>query len=187
MEQPTEVIYDIPGSFEVQQETLRDILNKVFPNGYGDKIMIDIGCGAAVNTQKFNFKHSYYIDLLPPENTASPQPFIQTDALTYLQGTYRCDILFALDFIEHFTKERGYELLDLVERRVTSVAIFFTPLGDLIVSHPGEEYSPHKHWSGWMPKDFTEKGYSTVIFPKFHNPWSDGIVHGAFFAWKAFI
>jgi hypothetical protein len=38
------------------------------------------------------------------------------------------------------------------------------------------------HRSGWLPEEFEKIGWHTIVFPKFHNPWQDGRVWGAFFA-----
>src|SRR4030067_693385 len=164
-------------------ELLEKVFEALLPRLIGDMSMVDIGCGEGRTTGQFNFKNKIFIDSMKPAGK-TPEPFHQGDALQFLKDSSGFDVLFALDFIEHLTKEKGNYLLDLTDIKIKNISIFFTPLGSLAQSNPNEKYNPHKHWSGWLPEEFIARGYEVAIFHRWHNPWEDGKVHGAFFAWK---
>jgi hypothetical protein len=54
--------------------------------------------------------------------------------------------------------------------------IFFTPLGDYMVD---DSLDPEGHHSGWLPEDFEQLGWATIVLPDYHPLL--GI--GAFYAW----
>lgn len=166
------------------QQLTKDIILSILPFNYKNMSMIDIGCRNAPITKTLNFKDKTFVDIIEPDDIQ--HPFYLLDAYDYLLYNSRhYDVLFAIDFIEHLDKVKGNALLDLVEVTINKLILFFTPTGYFALSNPGkEEFSPHKHWSGWEPNEFLDRGYDVIEFPNFHNPWTDGNKYGAFFAYK---
>ncbi len=122
------------------------------------------------------------------------QPYIDQVAarigtkLFYLRGTWETvlrsipdntvDTAFALDFIEHITKEEGLQLLVELRRIARKQIVVFTPCG-----YYPQTYAEHEsdawgmdgtHWqthrSGWEPEDFhsIDKGWEVVVCENFH-------------------
>lgn len=173
------------GSYALQENMVSEILYMAVGDTLANCSMLDIGCGNAPTTGKLPCQTKLFIDAITPQQI--PEPYLQADAVQFLiESQIQYDILTALDFIEHLSKSDGFKLLDAVEKKIRKCAIFFIPLGELAVSSVEENYHPHKHWSGWLPEEFEALGYDTIVFPTYHNPWEDGKVYGAFFAYKIF-
>ena len=152
---------NVTSSLSGSNEVFDKVINLLLPEGKEDMVMVDIGCGDARATKDLGFKGGVFVDLDKREN--SPEGTIVCDALGYLDGmhnvfNYKFDMLYALDFIEHLTKDKGNELLDIIEERI-KMAVLFTPLGHLAVSGGEEKFDIHKHWSGWLPEEFEARGH----------------------------
>jgi hypothetical protein len=76
------------------------------------------------------------------------------------------DTIFALDVIEHMTKDDGWRFLDLCAQKAKQTVIF-TPLGD---DPQGEiDGNPYQaHLSAWYPADFHL--WRVVTMMNFHGP-----------------
>lgn len=154
------------------------ILDALTPMGTRGLTMINLGAGDAKMTKGYPFKRRYLVDCQPRDT--SPKDLIQADCLQFMRLlTEKVDVIYALDFIEHLTKDDGLEILRLIEDKA-DVGIIFTPLGDLCV---GQTAGPDGHHSGWLPEEFQSRNWNTLICPSFHSPWFDGQTHGAFYAW----
>src|SRR5271157_339872 len=85
------------------------------------------------------------------------------------------DSIFALDVIEHFTKEMGIKFLKEAERIARSQIIIFTPLGFYPQSYTNDKIDRwgmeggvwQSHLSGWLPEDFGE-GWDILACKHFH-------------------
>jgi hypothetical protein len=143
-----------------------------------NKSMLDLGCNHAPCTSQLGFHQRKYVDVLPRTLDAESerQFFIQYNALDYLNdyGGYY-NVIVGLDFIEHLTKKKGFELM-LQTTLFSEKQIFFTPLGDYMVD---DSLDPEGHHSGWLPEDFEQLGWATIVLPDYHPLL--GI--GAFYAW----
>jgi hypothetical protein len=72
------------------------------------------------------------------------------------------DLITALDVIEHLPKADGLRLIDDMESLCSGRIIWATPNGPWAV-YPGVKY--HCHLSGWLPGEFTARGYSILLIP----------------------
>jgi SAM-dependent methyltransferase len=84
---------------------------------------------------------------------------VQADILDlpFADGSY--DVVTAFDVIEHLPKERGFRLLDELERICRGAVVVVTPFG--FVEQPAEPDQPWmEHLSGWWPDEFRTRGYA---------------------------
>lgn len=68
------------------------------------------------------------------------------------------DAVVAMDLIEHLPKEKGYELLDAMERTARKTVILFTPNG-FLPQPPAPDNPFQEHLSGWSYAEMRERGY----------------------------
>jgi len=142
-----------------------DCLKAICGNTDG-KSMADLGCNHAPYTCQLGFEKRTYIDILPRtlDEAKEQQYFVHDDALNWLiNQKENVDVSISSDHIEHLTKDKGFELLLLMEAK-SSKQIIFTPLGNYMVNE--QDTNPENHHSGWMPEYFA--GYAKIIFPKYH-------------------
>jgi hypothetical protein len=157
----------------------RDLIAALLPPDMASLSLLDLGCGSAAPTRRIACARQTFVDLARAPD--APEPFVEADALEYLRRDRTGhDAIFCLDMIEHLDHPVGEELLRLVTARARRVAVFFTPLGPMLLNPT----HPAGHRSGWWPEDFERLGYRTWAFPRFHHPWVDGITWGAFYAWR---
>jgi len=137
------------------------------------KTILDVGCGV-------NSPINYFVrhgQILHGLDISSAEIGKQTK--TKYQKVINCDIhdlnedgkyelITALDFIEHFTKEEGFEILDKIENLAQKRVVVVTPNG--FVSQTATADNPwQEHKSGWSVADFRERGYRVygMFGPKF--------------------
>ena len=89
-------------------------------------------------------------------------------------------MVFCHDMIEHLDHAGGEELLRLVTARARRLAVFFTPLGPMLLNPT----DPADHRSGWWPEEASSAWATAPAFPRFHDPWDDGLIWGGFYAWQ---
>lgn len=140
---------------------------------------LDLCCGEMSMTRLMKFKWSLHVDIQDFPLRPGSFPFIKSDVFDALRAISdgHFDVCFCSDGIEHFRKTDGLRLLSEMER-VSKLQIIFTPLGDMWL-HP-ESTDPHAHKTGWMPDELNNLGWTTKVFPRWHEKWN----FGAFFAWK---
>ena len=155
-----------------------EILTSLLPDGHEPLSLLDVGCGTAPVTRTFACQKRTFLDVARPDSP--PEPFLEADALSFIRETRPYDMIFSLDMIEHLDRPIGEELLALMPRKARRLAVFFTPLGPMLIN----PHDPRGHRSGWWPEEFEALGYRTWAFPRFHDPWMDGHAWGAFYAWK---
>lgn len=155
------------------------IIASLLPIGTPEMSLVDLGCGNAPRTRWITAASQTFVDTL--KTAHSPTSTIQSDLFAFMRrpGSY-FDLCFCLDVIEHFEKPMGYELLALIEERTRVMSVMFTPLGDMLIN-PSD---PTGHKSGWLPEEFEQRGWGTIVLPRFHDPWLDGKTWGAFFAMR---
>lgn len=142
-----------------------DVLRSICGDTKG-KSMIDLCCNLAPYTCQLGYAERTYVDVLPRtlDDYNEIQYFIQANVLDYLQDKTKCyDISIASDACEHFTKEDGMKLLQLMEQ-CSDKQILFTPLGAHMVET--DNYNPEAHHSAWYPEDTPE--YASIVFPNYH-------------------
>jgi len=75
------------------------------------------------------------------------------------ENSFEC--VMALDVIEHFPKEKGFELLEKMEALASKRVIVFTPNGFLSQDeHSGNVLQ--KHVSGWSVEEMRRRGYQVI-------------------------
>lgn len=140
------------------------------------KSMLDAGCYKAPYTPFLGFSDRVYVDIQGRllDHAEEQKNFIQDDALEYLYFCKRhFDVIVATDFLEHLTKEKGFEFMTMMKLQ-SDKQIIFTPLGDCMIT---DDDKPDSHHSGWTPKLFPDE-WLCIVFPDFHPTLNTG----AFFA-----
>lgn len=139
--------------------------------------MVDLGCHLAPYTPLLGFKERTYVDIQerPLDHNEDQNRFVIYDIVDYLKNRISLfDVAIASDVIEHLTQERGYDLLQCMEKKSLK-QVLFTPLGAYMVNTE-ESTNPDIHRSGWMPDLLPN--YLCIILPAFH----EALNIGAFFA-----
>lgn len=157
------------------------ILHAIIGDNTSDLTMIDLCCCHAPFTRQLDFASKVFIDAIEEGRgvTSDVGEFYVTDVLGDHEAVSnrKYDMCFAMDAIEHFSKEDGYRLLERMDAISTRKTILFTPLGDLMVSQDSGD--PDSHKSGWVPEDLP--GYAKIVCPEWHK---ENYGKGAFFFWK---
>lgn len=161
------------GSGELYLSILRRIIGPT-----DDKTLLDLCCGEMTQTRHLKFKGVLGVDLIDWPNR--PEQF--TCWVRDVRGLDKIspipfDVALCSDGIEHLQKKDGVELVKDMERHAR-LPIIFTPL-DAYKLNP-DSTDPDIHKCVWKPEEFEAMGWTTEVFPKWHE--SLGI--GAFFAWK---
>lgn len=140
-----------------------------------DKSMADLGCHTAPYTAQLGFKERTYIDIQDRglDFKEEEKYFVNQDIMDFLIEGKHYDVLISSDSIEHFSKEDGEAVLELMQL-YSNKQIIFTPLGAYNIT---KDDNPDSHRSGWYPKDF--KGWASIVLPNFHPSLNTG----AFFVW----
>lgn len=83
------------------------------------------------------------------------------------------DVVFCSQVIEHISRKKGTELLNLVEKLAKKRIVIGTPRGFMEQPHEFLGDNPHQfHKSGWGERDFKDRGYK--IFGIGFGPiWSE--------------
>jgi hypothetical protein len=134
--------------------------------------ILDVGCGIRPQTlvwPKLHICveiHDEYVEYLRERCSRSAHYLMihasWRDALRVM-ASKSVDTVFALDFIEHLSKEDGFDFLAQAERIARRQVVLFTPLGFFPQSyeHPNDKdrWGMHgtrwqTHRSGWTPEDF---------------------------------
>lgn len=165
----------VKGSQLVSDEVAKALL----PDSPESLSFLDIGCWDGKATKRVPAAQKTHVDVI--RHPSAPEPFVQSDGVTFLETSGQVGMIFAFDMIEHMERPKADRFLELVTRKADRLALFFTPLGPLKVTTHSTD--PFIQKSSWYPEDFEQWGYSTWVFPRFHDPWEDGKVHGAIFAW----
>jgi len=139
--------------------------------------MVDLGCHLAPYTPLLGFRERTYVDVQdrPLDHADEKKWLVQSDVVDFLKSTNNFyDTAIASDLIEHLSKERGKEMLTLMEYR-SHKQIIFTPLGAWMIS---EDKHPDSHLSGWIPEMLPD--YVSIVLPDFHPT----LTVGAFFSFN---
>jgi hypothetical protein len=135
---------------------------------------VDIGCGSAPHTRNLTVHGKrLFIDL--KKRIDSPEPFKEEDARGKFYIDY--DVLIGLDFLEHLTKEEGYQFL-IRACQANNFIILFCPEGEYIVP---DAVGPDQHQCGWTAKEMSDLGFQVWLAPNFHSTLN----LGAFLAWMS--
>jgi hypothetical protein len=168
---------NIEGSGELYLDVMRAICAET-----SQKSVLDLLCHRSPYTPQLGFRERTYVDIQnrPLDFKEEQQYFIQKDVFDYLHTTRikQFDVVICADGIEHLSEEKADKLIAecaiVAEKRV-----FFTPLGDCMLS---DDDHPDSHRSGWTPEKITERhsgGWGFIVFPDFHPTLNQG----AFFFW----
>lgn len=137
----------------------------------GSKSVLDVGCGS--NSPLAKIQKTFYsvgFDIFEPSIQKSKKMKIHDEYkignLLKMNKYFKpksFDTVVALDVIEHFEKNDGWELLKQMEKVAKKKVIIFTPFG-FTQQHPydGNPYQIHK--SGWRVNDFSRRGYKAYGF-----------------------
>ena len=165
---------------ELQDEGSGELQIKILKAICGDtsgKSMIDICCGEAPNTRKLGFEKKTFVDIFHRDLKEESDNFINEDIFKFSK-VYTYDVAIAMDCIEHFPKKDGYQFLKIMDS-LCDKRIIFAPLGDYLIETTPTT-NPDSHKSGWLPDEFEEMGWATIVLPNYHPTLNIG----AFFGWE---
>lgn len=154
-----------------------DVLNTICGSA-NRSYALDLMCCEGSSTKNLYFEKKIFVDI-QYRNVDRKKTDMQVvgDVFSFLHhDQFIYDVVFCLDGIEHLSKKDGYRLINTAQLAGEKV-IFFTPLGEYIIS---DDEDPDHHHSGWLPGDFEELGYSTIVFPAYHELLNIG----SFYAFK---
>jgi hypothetical protein len=138
--------------------------------------LLDLMCHKAPHTPLLGFESITFVDIQYRGldfKLRDSDLFIEQDAIKFLKNDEKFDTIICSDGIEHFSKEDGLLLLELIKQKSKS-SVIFTPYGDYMVDENSTH--PDTHKSGWTETDFEKMGYSCIIFPNFHPELNKGAI-----------
>ncbi|HWE49177.1 MAG TPA: methyltransferase domain-containing protein [Bryobacteraceae bacterium] len=137
-------------------------------------MILDVGSGIEPQTlvwPKLHIcveAHGEYVSYLRERLAGSPRYLVMNSVWEKALGILpdkSVDIVFALDFIEHLSKEDGLAFVAEAERVARRQVVIFTPLGYFPQTYDdataADRWGMHggywqTHRSGWVPEDFSE-------------------------------
>lgn len=132
--------------------------------------LLDVGCGAvsAVDRICATIPVTVGIDAHAPTiaRRRKDGPYGRYECVNALDagerfGPRSFDVVVAMDVVEHFEKDVGYRLLDVLETLARHRVIVFTPNGFLAQGElDGNPFQLHR--SGWAAADFETRGYQVT-------------------------
>lgn len=158
-----------------REETIR-IVDAIYQMS-GGAPMLDLGCRSAPLTRNFQ---GCWMECDPQPDTP-PQAIIgdiRTAPKVFVG--WKFNLLIMTDVIEHLTRQDAIDLLAEMAPLCRSLLVF-TPTGPWLTNPQATD--PHSHKSSWMPAEFYDDGSLIWEWPQFHH-MPDGVILGAFFAWK---
>ena len=131
--------------------------------------ILDVGCGRGESTAILNHRNNFRIlgldGFMPYISECKKKGFYDNLILTDINKLpvkkKSFDIILCLQVIEHLPKEKGLELLMLMEELGKKQVIISTPMG----VHRQEKYDGNplqEHQSFWLPNDFKKYGYKVI-------------------------
>ena len=132
--------------------------------------LLDVGCGinSPVSYLSKRPKHLVGVDGFQPSVDESRRKKIHDDYVCsdlldidkhFEVNSFEC--VMALDVIEHFPKDKGFDLLEKMEKLASKRVIVFTPNGFQAQNeHSGNALQ--KHVSGWSVEEMQKRGYEVI-------------------------
>lgn len=132
--------------------------------------LLDVGCGDGGLMSTLNDKRKYEVtgvDIFGPDlerarKTGAYKRLVKSDIRKMKFKDDSFDVVFSAHVVEHLMKKDGLQLLKKMEEIAREKVIIITPIGKKREqeAHSGNKYQEHK--SGWLPKDFSKKGYEVT-------------------------
>lgn len=134
--------------------------------------VLDLGCGdgefmKSIYSEKWKVTgvDIFGDSLIRAKNTGCYTTLIRGDVNQVCKDLIRkrrkFDVVFCSEVIEHIDKEKGEELLKLVDKLAKKRSVFATPRGFMEQPHEFLGGNPHQHHkSGWDINNFIRHGYS---------------------------
>lgn len=142
-----------------------------------DSTILDLGCGNGIPFQETNYPKLIGIDIfrkrfdMPEYDLVIFHDALRINEL-FLDNSF--DVVIGIDFIEHLSRENGFEIMEKAEKIAKKKVIFFTPK-EWSTNKQGVE-DPHNwsygnpanyHKSIWTEEDFTDRGYKVLGYQGF--------------------
>lgn len=155
---------------------------------YFDKYesLLDVGGGEGLlGVGVWKISRVACLDIFPPKT--KPSNFTLGNALdaVSIYGSKSFDVVLCCEVIEHLPKDKGPELLQVLEQVARKIVIVTTPRGFLDQDpskHPEAPWAdnPHqKHLCGYLQDEFMDLGYNVLLNNGIES--EDG---SAIIAWK---
>lgn len=138
----------------------------------GNETLLDIGCGynPAIKVVTSKMKRAVGMDAFMPSIEKARKDhthtdFILGDVMQDLSSikSKSYDVVMALDLIEHLEKEKGYWLIEQMERIAKKKVIIFTPNG-FVPQQPYDNNPWQEHKSGWDWKEMQKMDFRVLGF-----------------------
>ena len=111
---------------------------------------------------------------------------LENDINTVIDKYSNFDLITLFDVIEHFDKEEGIKLLELLLQKTKHI-IIFTPEGFLQqdkTTHPNIKDEGMIHRSGWFNNDFNKYNLNIKCLQNYHYPQGLNRWFNALLIWK---
>lgn len=143
-------------------------LYRLYKNLRGCRYILDVGCGISSPLRFLKGDiytigvDGYKLDLDMAKKFGTHNEYKLIDALSINKHFQNksFDAVLLLDIIEHFKKDRGYELIAKAERIAKKKIIIVTPNGFL--PQQSKNGDLQEHLSGWDCEDMRQLGYSVA-------------------------
>lgn len=138
----------------------------------GCRTVIDLGCGQSSPLPYCGVPYSVGVDVHrgyfedDSRRARGHSAYVLADVREVQFRERSVDAVIALEVVEHLPKSEGWQLIVNMERWARRKVIISTPNG-FVPQLPDEKNAHQEHLSGWLPEEFTARGYRVLGF----NGW----------------
>jgi hypothetical protein len=135
----------------------------------GCRTALDLGCGQSSPLPACGVPYAVGVDVHrgyfddDTRRARGHSAYVEADLRRVEFRERSVDAVLALDVVEHLPKEDGWALIRRMERWARCKVIISTPNG-FVPQLPDEKNAHQEHLSGWLPQEFTERGYRVCGF-----------------------
>ena len=151
--------------------------------GKDTKTVLDIGCGKGEPMKFINRQKLFYtvgVDVFKPylqddKKAGTHNEYVQCNVqrLPFKEKSF--DTVICMEVLEHFEKEEGEKLLQIMEEHARKEVILSTPIGKYNQkAYDGNASQEHRYT--WKPSQLKDKGYEVKVLGLRNMGGDDGII-----------
>jgi Methyltransferase domain len=130
---------------------------------------VDLGCGQSSPLPFCGVPYAVGVDVYrgyfedSGRRAHGHSAYIEADVRRVEFRERSIDAVLALEVVEHLPKQDGWALIERMERWARRKVIISTPNG-FVPQRPDDKNVHQEHLSGWLPEEFTARGYRVCGF-----------------------